>query len=80
MAVAWWWLGPAAAAIAGVLLWPLGALGIYWKRRFQQMVEDVRLFFRLITRPDWRAELAADRRRLVAEFDEIWERAREAGV
>ncbi|MGK7313447.1 MAG: 1-acyl-sn-glycerol-3-phosphate acyltransferase [Candidatus Longimicrobiales bacterium M2_2A_002] len=79
VALAWWWLGPAAAAVASVLLWPLGALGIYWKRRSQQLIEDVRLFFRLVTRPDWRAELAADRRRLVAEFDEIWERAKREG-
>ncbi len=80
VALAWWlWGGPWAAVVA-VVLWPLGALGIYWKRRFQQVVEDTRLFFRLITRPDWRAELATERRRLVEEFDEIWEKSLESRV
>ena len=79
VALTWWWLGLEVAAVAAVVLWPLGALGIYWKRRFQQAMEDVRLFFRLVTRPHWRAQLAADRRALVEEFDEIWERARREG-
>ena len=79
VALAWWLWGGAVAAVIGLVLWPLGALGIYWKRRFQQTAEDVRLFFRLVTRPDWRADVAADRRRLVEEFDEIWEESLEAG-
>lgn len=80
-ALAWWLWGLRVAVIAAVVLWPLGALGIYWKRRFQRMVEDVRLFLRLVTRPDWRAQVAAERRALVEEFDEIWEAAsRDSGV
>ena len=74
-ALAWWLWGDAWAAVAAAVLLPLGALGIYWKRRAQRMFEDVRLFFRLVLRPHWREQVAADRRRLVEEFDEIWEEA-----
>lgn len=76
--LAWWLQGGLAAAIVAIALWPLGALAIYWKRRFERLVEDVRVFVRLITHPHWRKELAIERRRLVEEFDEIWEAAKSA--
>lgn len=74
--LAWWALGTTAAVIAAVALPPLGVLGVYWKRRLGRLLEDTRLFFRLAFRPDRRAQLDAERRALVREFDEIWERAK----
>lgn len=79
VALAAWWRGPGAAVIAAVMLPPLGALGVYWKRRFGELLEDGRLFLRLAFRPDRRAQLDAERRALVREFDEIWTRARAEG-
>ena len=76
VALAWWWLGGVWALITAVALPPLGALGVYWKLRFGQLVEDARLFLRLAFRPDRRAQLDAERRALVREFDEIWARAK----
>jgi glycerol-3-phosphate O-acyltransferase/dihydroxyacetone phosphate acyltransferase len=76
-ALAWWWLGTRAAVITALALPPLGALGVYWKTRFGQLMEDTRLFLRLAFRPDRRAQLNAERRALVREFDEIWVRAKE---
>jgi glycerol-3-phosphate O-acyltransferase/dihydroxyacetone phosphate acyltransferase len=75
VALAGWWLGTGAAVVTAVALWPLGALGVYWKLRFERLVEDVRLFVRLVARPDRRAALARERQRLVREFDEIQDRA-----
>ena len=74
-ALAAWLLGTGAAVAAGLALWPLGAIGVYWKLRFERLIEDAGLFYRLLTHPDRQAALAEERRRLVREFDEIWERA-----
>lgn len=71
IALAAWWLGAIAAATTAVLLPPLGALGVYWMRRWERLVEDGRLFLRVVARPDRRAQIAAERRRLVEEFDRI---------
>lgn len=75
VALAAWLLGATAAVAVALALWPLGALGIYWKARFERLVEDARLFHRLLTHPDRQRALAEERRRLVRAFDAVRERA-----
>ena len=58
---------------------PAGALGIYWKLRFERLVEDSRLFYRLLTHPDWQLDLSEERDRLVREFEEVYEQASDGG-
>jgi glycerol-3-phosphate O-acyltransferase/dihydroxyacetone phosphate acyltransferase len=75
IALAAWWLGGRAALVAALLLPPLGILGVYWMRRWEQLLEDARLFLRLATRPDRRVQLAHERGQLVEEFDRIRRKA-----
>ncbi len=61
----WWALGVGlGAAICGLVTW-------WWKLRWDDAREDVRLFLRVLGRRKSRDRLAAERRRLVAEFDEL---------
>ena len=75
VAAAAWLLGTAAAALLALALWPLGVLAIFWKRRVQRLVEDTRLFHRLLTHPDRQTALAEERRRLVREFEDVHQRS-----
>jgi hypothetical protein len=52
------------AAICGLVAW-------WWKLRWDDAREDVRLFLRVLGRRKSRDRLAAERRRLVTEFDEL---------
>jgi glycerol-3-phosphate O-acyltransferase/dihydroxyacetone phosphate acyltransferase len=74
--LAWRLLGTTAAIVVALALWPLGAVGVYWKLRFERLVEDARLSYRLLTHPDRQVALAQERRRLAREFDEVWQRAK----
>ncbi len=61
----WWALGVGiGAAICGLVAW-------WWKLRWDDAREDVRLFLRVLGRRKSRDRLAAERRRLVTEFDEL---------
>ena len=74
--VAWivglgWAIGWAAAAIAALLLPPLGLFTLWWAERWKRVREDTVLFFRLLLRPGRRERLAAHRADLVAEFEAV---------
>lgn len=72
-----WGLAP--AIIVAVALWPLGLLAIFWKSRWDRVLEDTRLFLRLVRNRGRRERIAAERRELVAEFDAVREAMRQAG-
>ncbi|MEX1182044.1 MAG: lysophospholipid acyltransferase family protein [Gemmatimonadota bacterium] len=57
--------------IALALLPVSGLATIAWHDRRRRFAEDARLFFRVLTRRDHQARLAAERARLTAEFDEL---------
>lgn len=62
------WLG----AIGAVALLPLlGALAVRWLDGYREAAQDLRLFLRVSRLRGLRAELAAERRALAAEFDAI---------
>ena len=61
----WWGIGTAVAVPV------LGLLALGWRERFERVREDARLFFRVLRHPRGRDRLAAQRDRLVAEFDDV---------
>lgn len=66
------WLGGPWLALASLLIGPaLGFLALYWRERWDRVREDARLFFRVLRNPRGRDRLAAQRARLVAEFDDV---------
>ena len=69
------WLGGGWWVLAVALGLPVaGAAAVYWKGRVERVAEDARLWLRLggSERAGARAALDAERKRLVAEFDEVW--------
>ena len=66
-----WAAGPAGALAAAIALPLLGAVALAWAGRRARVAEDVRLFARVVGSPRHRDRLAADRARLVREFDAV---------
>ena len=67
-----WWVGGWSWALGiGAILIPLGLLAIAWHERWMRVEEDVKLFFRVVFRPDRRDRLAEMRGEFVKEFDRI---------
>jgi glycerol-3-phosphate O-acyltransferase / dihydroxyacetone phosphate acyltransferase len=74
-------VGAVLGGITGVLIAAaavpmLGLATIYWYDRLNRVLEDGRIFVRVLTRADHRDRLARDRGSLVEEFDAVVEEAR----
>ncbi len=63
--------GPGLGVITALALPPLGMLAIYWGTRWDWVLEDTKLFFRVAPDPQRRSRLAGDRKALVGEFDAV---------
>ena len=70
---AWWLGGPWWALAVGLGAPACGLVAWAWKSRWNRVREDVRLYLRVLGRRKSRDRLAAERARLVREFDELGE-------
>jgi 1-acyl-sn-glycerol-3-phosphate acyltransferase len=62
---------PAAAGVA-LALPPLGLFALHWQRRREEVWEDVKLFFRILRRPELSEHAMAERAKLAAELEVVW--------
>jgi 1-acyl-sn-glycerol-3-phosphate acyltransferase len=76
-----WAGGAGAAALTGLALPLLGFVTLSYRRRREEVREDVRTFLQVVRRPTLREWLASERLALAAQLDELeaeWNREREA--
>lgn len=70
-ALAAWAAGWLAALAMLLVLPPLGFAALAWRDRRKEVWEDVRLFFKLVRRPELRDRFADQRAMLASEFDAV---------
>lgn len=71
IALAAWAGGPLVAGLTALALPPLGFAALAWRHRWDEVWEDVKLFFRVVRKPQLRQQLAEQRAALAAELDAL---------